>query len=57
MKCVHCENVALWQVGKQGYCRAHKVEAYAAEAEKNQQRHKAKVEGETLDKMGQIADE
>ena len=52
MKCTLCDRTAIWQVGKEGYCRAHKAEAYAAEAMKNQQRHRAKVEGETLDKMG-----
>ncbi len=57
MKCTLCDRTAIWQVGKQGYCRAQKVEAYAAEAEKNQQLHKAKVEGETLDKLVQIVDE
>lgn len=46
------ESVALWQVGKQGFCRAHKLEAWAAEAEKNKKYHRARVQEETLDKRG-----
>jgi hypothetical protein len=56
MNCSICEqhgitSVALWQVGKAGYCRGHKAEAYAEEAKKAQGRNKAKLFGETFDKL------
>jgi hypothetical protein len=31
-----CGNVALWYVGSNGFCRAHKTEAYQAAAEAKQ---------------------
>jgi hypothetical protein len=34
MKCSLCDDVALWMVGRTGYCKKHKAEAYAAEAKK-----------------------
>lgn len=27
-----CGNIAIWYVGSEGFCRAHKTEAYAAAA-------------------------
>lgn len=48
MKCNLClehniESIALWHVGKQGFCRKHKLEAWAAEAEKQNKRKSASV--------------
>ena len=54
MNCILCEQqgtrgVALYQVGKKGFCRAHKAEAYEAEAKNNKQRDKAQTKAQTID--------
>ena len=34
MKCSLCDSLALRMVGRKGFCRDHKAEAWAAEADK-----------------------